>query len=71
MKAYGIRITLPEDSTLRMSHLLGKGWETFRWFSTTEERDRIYQEMQRQPENYRIGDTIQHILEKVERGQEP
>jgi len=70
MKEYGIRITLPEDNTLCLPHLLGKDWETFRWFTTSEERDHIYREMQRQPENYRIGDTIQHILEKVERGQE-
>lgn len=68
MKQYGIRITLPEDSTLTMAHLLGKNWETFRWFDTTEERDQNFREMRRQPGNYRIGDTIQQILKKVERG---
>ena len=68
MKQYGIRITLPEASTMTMAHLLGKNWEAFRWFDTPEERDRNYREMQRQPRNYRIGDNIQQILEKVERG---
>ena len=68
MKEYGIRITLPEDSTMQMQHLLGENWESYRWFDTPEERDHIYREMQRQPFNYRIGDTIRHVLEKVERG---
>ena len=68
MKEYGIKITLPTDSTLNKSHLLGENWESYRWFSTIEHRDKIYREMQRQPENYRIGDQIKHILEKVERG---
>ena len=68
MKQYGIRITLPTSSTMTMSHLLGKNWEAFRWYETTEERDQNFREMQRQPRNYRIGDDIQQILEKVERG---
>ncbi|HID83335.1 MAG TPA: hypothetical protein EYH06_09010 [Chromatiales bacterium] len=68
MKQYGIRITLPEDSTMAMAHLLGDNWEAFRWFDTAEERDRNFKEMQRQPYNYRIGDNIQQILNKVERG---
>ena len=67
MKNYGIRITLPEDSTMLKSHLLGSDWEYFRWFSSTEERDHAYEDMQRQPENYRKGDDIQQILNKVER----
>lgn len=68
MKQYGIRITLPEESTMAMAHLLGEKWEAFRWFDTAEERDRNLREMQRQPQNYRIGDDIQQILEKVKRG---
>ena len=68
MKEYGIRITLPEENTMSMAHLLGKSWEAFRWFDTPDERDHIYQEMQHQPENYRKGDKIQPILEKIERG---
>ena len=68
MKEYGIKITIPDESTMCMAHLLGNNWEGYRWFDTPEQRDHIYQEMQRQPANYRIGDTIQQILEKVERG---
>jgi len=66
-KNYGIRITLPESSTLLKSHLLGENWESFRWYKTPEERDAAYEDMQRQPSNYRQGDTIQQILNKVER----
>ncbi len=67
MKQYGIRVTIPENSTMTMAHLLGKNWEAYRWFDSAEERDRNFAEMQRQPGNYRIGDDIQTILEKVER----
>ncbi len=67
MKKYGIRITLPENSTLLKSHLLGENWEYFRWYNTPEERDAAFEDMQRQPGNYRKGDTIQQILNKVER----
>lgn len=48
-------------------HLLGKDWEGYRWFNSEAERDRAYEEMRQQPYNYRKGDTIQQILEKVER----
>ncbi len=66
-KKYGIRITLPESSTLLKNHLLGENWEYFRWYSTPEERDAAYEDMLQQPANYRQGDTIQQILNKVER----
>jgi hypothetical protein len=67
MKQYGIRITLPADNTMTMSHLLGKDWESYRWYDSPEERDRAFVEMRSQPFNYRIGDTIQNVWEKVER----
>ncbi|MGF1642072.1 MAG: hypothetical protein ACFCUJ_00400 [Thiotrichales bacterium] len=63
---FGIRITLPPTSTLLKEHLLGPNWESFRWFETREARDRAYEEMRQQPYNYRKGDTIQQILNKVE-----
>jgi len=67
MRQFGIRITLPSSSTMATERLLGKNWEAFRWYSTAEQRDSALVEMQRQPGNYRIGDDIQQILEKVER----
>jgi len=67
MQQFGIRITLPETSTLCRDHLLGKNWEGFRWFSTEEEREAALKEMSKQPGNYRKGDEIQQILERIER----
>ena len=61
---FGIRITLPKENTMAKDHLLGKNWEHFRWYSSAEKRDAAFIDMQRQPENYRIGDTIRQILEK-------
>ncbi len=67
MKQFGIRITLPEDSTMNKDHLLGKDWESYRWYSTVEERDRAYDDMMSQPSNYREGDIVQQVLHKIER----
>ncbi|MCB1755386.1 MAG: hypothetical protein KDJ38_07680 [Gammaproteobacteria bacterium] len=64
-KKYGIRITMPEDDTMSMAHLLGKDWESFRWFETAALRDRIYNEMSTTPRNYRIGDRASVLLEKI------
>jgi len=64
---FGIRITLPEGNTMAMEHLLGKNWEYFRWFSSAEQRDTAFADMQRQPSNYRIGDTIRQVLQKVDK----
>lgn len=66
-KEYGIRITLPADSSLRFPHLLGEKWESYRWFSSETARDHAFEDMQRQPSNYRKGDRIKPVLEKVER----
>ncbi len=67
MQEYGIRITLPPSSTMTKAHLLGEDWESFRWYSSEKARDHAFEEMQRQPYNYRKGDIVQQVLEKVER----
>ncbi|AHE99501.1 hypothetical protein [Thioalkalivibrio paradoxus] len=67
MKRYGIRITLPEDSTLRAPHLLGPEWESFRWFDSEGARERALAEMSRTLPNYRRGDHVSQVLERVER----
>jgi uncharacterized protein YbaA (DUF1428 family) len=71
MQQYGIRITIPSSSTMTKDHLLGKDWESFRWYSSKEARDHAYEDMMSQPYNYRQGDTIQQVLEKVERSGTP
>ena len=68
-KRYGIRITLPEGSTLLMDHLLGKDWEAYRWYDSAEARDVAFEDMLRQPGNYRQGDIVQQVLHKVERSE--
>lgn len=67
MKRYGIRITLPDGDTMRAAHLLGEDWESFRWYETARERDAAYQDMLRNLSNYRKGDIVTQVLEKVER----
>ncbi len=64
-KKYGIRISMPEDDTMAMGHLLGENWESFRWFETAELRDRIYRQMSATPRNYRVGDRATVELEKI------
>ena len=67
MIRYGIRITLPPGDPMSAAHLLGEDWESHRWFDTVEERDRIFERMQRQPGYYRLGDSPTQVLTKVER----
>jgi hypothetical protein len=67
MKRYGIRITLPEESTMRAPHLLGPDWEYFRWFDTEAARERALADMARDLPNYRKGDRVAQVLERVER----
>ncbi|MGV6818575.1 MAG: hypothetical protein ACWA44_15075 [Thiotrichales bacterium] len=66
MKKFGIRVSLPESSTLNKSHLFDANWEAFRWYDTAEARDEAFEAMQSQPSNYRKGDIIQQVLTKVE-----
>ncbi|MGV6857745.1 MAG: hypothetical protein ACWA5X_02115 [bacterium] len=70
-KQYGIRITLPENSTMSMDHLLGKNWESYRWFDDEASRDIAYTHMLTPPSNYRYLEDakISQVLEKVERTQ--
>lgn len=67
MNRYGIRITLPEGDTMGAPHLLGENWESFRWYGTARERDAAYESMLRNLPNYRRGDIVTQVLEKVER----
>jgi hypothetical protein len=66
-KRYGIRITLPEGDAMGAPHLLGPDWVSYRWFETSEERDRVFDEMQSQLEYYRAGDLPSQVLSKVQR----
>ncbi len=64
-KPYGIRITLPPDDSMSLGHLLGKNWESFRWFENQALRDRIFDQMKSQPGNYREGDRVTIELGKI------
>lgn len=66
-KPYGIRITLPLTDPMRAPHLLGEDWEALRWFDTEEERDAVFEDMNRRIEYYRNGDEPSQVLTKVER----
>ena len=65
-KSFGIRVRLPKDDSMSMAHLLGKGWESVRWFESAEKRDRIYSEMSHTPRNYRGGDHASVAREKID-----
>jgi len=67
MKRYGIRVGIDQESTWRAPHLLGDGWESFRWYETRLERDRMFEDMSHPLSNYRRGDVPRQVLEKVER----
>ena len=70
MKRYGISVRLPPDDPMCRAHLLGEDWEALHWYDRAEERDRAYEQMQRQPAYYRSGDTPSQILTKIEREQD-
>ncbi|WP_018862702.1 MULTISPECIES: hypothetical protein [unclassified Thioalkalivibrio] len=67
MKRFGIRIRLPEGSTMSMPHLLGPDWESYRWYDSEQAREKALADMQRELPNYRKGDHVQQLLERVER----
>jgi hypothetical protein len=67
MTRYGIRITLPKNSTLATEHLFGAGWESFRWYDSLAAREHALREMLRPLSNYRKGDHPAPVLERVER----
>ncbi len=58
---------MPSGDPLAAAHLLGGGWESYRWYDTAEERDRALEEMQRRVSYYRIGDQPSQELTKVDR----
>lgn len=66
MKKFGIRFNLPPDDPMRAPHLLGPDWEAYRWYASIEERDRAFEELQKQPPYYRAGDSPSQILTKVD-----
>lgn len=52
---------------MRAPHLLGEDWEALQWFDTEEERDAVFEDMNRRIEYYRNGDSPSRILTKIER----
>ena len=67
MKKYGIRMTLPEGDPMRLPHLLGENWETFRWYESEQERDSVLADMQAKHPYYRTGDFASLVYYKAER----
>ncbi|AGA91076.1 hypothetical protein Thimo_2337 [Thioflavicoccus mobilis 8321] len=67
MKRYGIRVTLPDGDPMGAAHLLGEGWEYYRWYETAAERDEALADMQRRIPYYRAADRTSERLEKVDR----
>jgi hypothetical protein len=67
MTRYGIRVTLPAGNPLLVPHLLGSDWEYYRWFDTEVEREQAWADMTREFTNYRQGNRLPQVLERVER----
>ncbi len=66
-KRFGIKVTLPDTDPMRAPHLLGPDWASWRWFTTAEERDDAFDDMQLTLKYYRSGDQPSQILAKVEK----
>ncbi len=66
-KRYGIRVMLPPGDPLAGEHLLGSGWEYYRWFEQREARDRAFAQMSERYLYLRRGDDQSQVLAKVER----
>jgi len=66
-KRFGIKVTLPDTDPMRAPHLLGPDWAGWRWFTTAEERDEAFDDMQLTLKYYRSGDQPSQILAKVEK----
>ena len=64
-RRYGIRVTLPENDTLR--NLLGDEWERLHWFPTEAERDLALDQMAERHGYYRNTDSPTQVLEKLDR----
>ncbi len=64
-KRYGILVQMPENDPMNAPHLLGDQWSRTRWYDTEAARDVAFDDMLRQPRNYRIGDIPSIRLSKV------
>ena len=64
-RRYGIRVTLPENDTLRK--VLGNDWERLHWYSSELERDKAFENMATRHGYYRHTDSPTQVLEKVVR----
>lgn len=66
-KRFGIRCTLPPDDPMSAPHLLGPGWEAFRWYAGTRERDEALEGFSREHLYSRRGDRPSVIYTPIER----
>jgi hypothetical protein len=66
-RRYGIRITLPPQDPLASPHLLGRNWESFRWYADPATRDRAMREMLKEHPYSRRGDLPSIVCEPVDR----
>ena len=64
-KTFGIRLRLPQGDAL--ARLLGKEWETFRWYATAGERDKALAEIRGKHSYARPGDFPTYVYEKITR----
>jgi hypothetical protein len=67
VKRFGIRVTLPAGDPMGAAHLLGEGWEYFRWYDTAAARDEALADMARHLSYYRPADRASQVLEKLDR----
>jgi hypothetical protein len=66
MKRYGIRMTLPPNDPMRLPHLLGEDWQSYRWYGTEREREEALGELQKEHIYSRRGDIPSLVLTKVD-----
>jgi hypothetical protein len=64
-KRFGIRCTLPPDDPMAAAHLLGPGWEAYRWYDSEQERDLAVEEFSREHLYSRRGDKPSVIYTKI------
>ena len=64
-RPFGIRVTLPENDTLRK--VIGDEWERVHWYATEAERDAAFENMATRHGYYRKTDSPSQVLEKIAR----